>query len=282
MFPAIAGLLVLAAGTGIWMVIAGIRPSATPTPRARRRELSRSRRQQLRLALIGTAVGLLLWLFTGYFVLVLASPAVALLAPHLIPRSTGQSTITRLNAMEEWTRSLTGLLGAGGGIEQAIIASRSSAPEALKEEIGMLAARLHAGFAVEKALESFGDDLSDPTGDLLTGSLILGSRRRGSGLVKILEGTAQTISDDVAARRQIEADRAKPRANARLIAAIAVIVVIAQFLFNPEYVAPYQTPIGQIILVILVAIFLAALWWMNLASREAKGLRLLRPTGDVS
>lgn len=282
MIPAIAGLLVLVAGAGVWLVIVGIRRSDEATPRSRRRELTLSQRKQLRLALIGAGVGFLLWLITGYFVLVLAVPALALLAPHLIPRANGQSTIERLNAMEEWTRSLSGLLGASAGIEQAIIASRSSAPEALKTEIGMLAARLQTGISVERALEAFGDDLDDPTGDLLTGSLILGSRRRGSGLVKLLEGTAQTISDDVAARRQIEADRAKPRANARLIALIAIVVILGQFILNPGYVAPYQTPLGQTLLVALVALFLAALWWMNASSREPKGLRLLRPTGDAS
>lgn len=281
MLPLIAALLALLAGVGLWLVLAGARRTATPVKRPRGRQLPRGRRTQLRRVLIGVVIGLLLWLLTGYFVAVLAVPVLALIAPQLIPHSTGKSTIDRLNAMEEWARSLTGLLGAAASIEQAIIASRSSAPEALKEEIGMLAARLQAGIPVERALESFGDDLDDPTGDLLTGSLILGTRRRGAGLARILEGTAQTISEDVAARRQIEADRAKPRANASLITVISLLVVIGQFLLNPDYVEPYRTPLGQIVLVVLVGIFLLALWWMNLASREPRSQRLLRPSGGA-
>lgn len=279
MLPTIAALLAASAGAGLWLVLAGMRPTVEATPARRERQMSTAQRKQIRLLLIGAAAGLLLWLLTGYFVAVLALPALALIAPRLIPRSTGKSTISRLTAMEEWTRSLTGLLGAGGGIEQTIIASRSSAPEALREEIGMLAARLQAGIPIERALETFGDDLDDPTGDLLTGSLILGTRRRGPGLARLLDGTAQTISDDVAARRQIEADRAKPRANARLIAAIGIIVIVGQFVLNPAYVEPYKTPLGQVILIFLVAVFLAGLWWMNLVSREPKGRRLLRATG---
>ncbi|GAA1490645.1 type II secretion system F family protein [Brachybacterium sacelli] len=281
MLPLTAALLALLAGAGLWLTIAGARRTAEPVKRPRARQLSRGRRTQLRRVLVGVVIGLLLWLLTGYFVAVLAVPVLALLAPQLIPHSTGKSTIDRLNAMEEWARSLTGLLGAAASIEQAIVASRSSAPEALKEEIGMLAARLQAGIPVERALENFGDDLDDPTGDLLTGSLILGTRRRGAGLTRILEGTAQTISDDVAARRQIEADRAKPRANARLITVISLVVVVGQFVLNPDYVEPYQTPMGQIVLVVLVAIFLLALWWMNLVSREPRSQRLLRPSGGA-
>ncbi|UQN31825.1 type II secretion system F family protein [Brachybacterium kimchii] len=282
MMPPIAAALVLTLGAGLWLFITGLRPTGTSaTHRAQSRRLSGARRQQLRLGVIGLVIGIAVWLLTGYFVAVIAGPAIALITPSLIPRSTGKKTIDRLNGMEEWARSLSGLLSAGGDIEQAIIASRNSAPEALKEEIGMLAARLQAGIPIEHALEALGDDLDDPTGDMLVGSLSLGARRRGSGLARLLEGTASTISDDVAARRQIEADRAKPRANARFIAAIAVLVIAGEFIFNPSYVEPYKTPLGQIVLIALVALFLVGLVGMNLASREPKGQRLLRPTGGT-
>lgn len=281
MIPILAALLTVVAGSAIWLLIAGLRPVAAPsTPR--RNQLTQPQRKQLQLLAIGFAIGLLLWILTGYIAAVIAAPILALLAPQLIPRSTEKSTIARLTAMEEWTRSLVGLLGASSSIEQAIIASRSSAPEALKQEIGMLAARLQSGIPIEQALTQFGDDLDDTTGDLLTGSLILGTRRRGSGLARLLEGTAETIADDVAARRQIEADRAKPRANARFITVIAVAVIAIEFLFNPAYVEPYRTALGQIILIALAALFLAALWWMNIVARDPKGQRLLRPTGDAS
>lgn len=281
MIPILAALLTVVAGSAIWLLIAGLRPVEAPsTPR--RNQLTQPQRKQLQLLAIGFAIGLLLWILTGYIAAVIAAPILALLAPQLIPRSTEKSTIARLTAMEEWTRSLVGLLGASSSIEQAIIASRSSAPEALKQEIGMLAARLQSGIPIEQALTQFGDDLDDTTGDLLTGSLILGTRRRGSGLARLLEGTAETIADDVAARRQIEADRAKPRANARFITVIAVAVIAIEFLFNPAYVEPYRTALGQIILIALATLFLAALWWMNIVARDPKGQRLLRPTGDAS
>lgn len=278
MIPFIASLLALTVGTGIWLLIAGTRPAPDTAPR-RRRSLTRNQRRQLLILAAATAAGIVLWLITGYFVAVVALPVIAWLIPHLVPRSASVPTITRLNAMEEWTRSLTGVLGAGAGIEQAIIASRSSAPAALSSEVGMLAARLQAGIPIERALESFGDDLDDPTGDILTGSLILGARRRGTGLARLLDGTAETISEDVAARRLIEADRSKPRSNARIIAIIAIVVLLGEFIFNPTYVEPYRTPIGQLLLAALGGLFLASLWWMNAATREPKSQRLLHTGG---
>ena len=51
-------------------------------------------------------------------------------------------------------------------------------------------------------------------GDLVAANLILGARRRGAGLASVLEGLAESVAADVRARRQVEADRAKPRATA--------------------------------------------------------------------
>ncbi|MGO2537566.1 MAG: hypothetical protein ACTH8W_15475, partial [Brachybacterium tyrofermentans] len=59
-------------------------------------------------------------------------------------------------------------------------------------------------------------------------------------------------------------------------------VIAIEFLFNPAYVEPYRTGVGQIILIALAGLFLAALWWMNIVARDPKGQRLLRPTGDAS
>lgn len=283
MTAVVAALSVIAGGIGLWALVAGLRrtPEVAAAPRRSRPRMSAQARRLLVTMVIAAIVGLVLALLTGYVMMILLVPVLAWLAPQLLPHSGSRRTIERLDAMNEWARSLTGVLGAGAGIEQAIIASRSSVPEPLREEVGMLAARLQAGIPTEAALESFGDELDDPTGDLLTGSLILGSRRRGSGLARILESCAETITDDVAARRQIEADRAKPRSNARLIALIAVIVLGAEFLLNPAYVAPYRTPIGQVVLLALVTLFLVALWWMNAATREPKAPRILREAGGA-
>ena len=281
MHASIAAVLTLVAGIGTWLIITGTRPSTSP-PSRRRPSLSTLQRKQRAALVLALVLGIILWLITGFIVTVIAVPVLVYITPHLLPHSTGKHAIARLDAMAEWTRSLSGLLGASAAIEPAIIASRNSAPAALREDIRMLAARLEAGVPIERALTHFGDDLADPTGDILTGALLLGSRHRGAGLTRILTGTAQTIADDVAARRQIEADRAKPRSTARLITVIAVAVIAAEFILNPTYVEPYQSPLGQIILIVLVAVFLAALWWMNAITREPKGQRFLSSAGGAT
>ena len=109
-------------------------------------------------------------------------------------------------------------------------------------------ARLRARWATEEALRAFADELDDATGDLVAANLILGARRRGAGLASVLEGLAESVAADVRARRQVEADRAKPRATARWVTLISVSVLVVLAL-SGDYVEPYGTPLGQVLLV---------------------------------
>lgn len=281
MIPFLASLSAIALILGIWLLVTGLIPQPVTEKTKRPRRLTPAQRRHGGMILTATVLGGLLWLVTGYFVALPALPALALLLPYIVPRSSEKAPIERLNALEEWTRSLSAVLGAQASLEQAIIASRASVADPIKREVGRLVARLQAGVPISTALESFADDLDDPTGDVLAGSLLLGSFRRGPGLAKVLDGAAEMISDDVASRREIEADRAKPRANARIITIIAVVVLLLLFVANPTYVEPYQTLLGQLILSVLTAAFLASLWWMNMASRTPKGRRILRTTGGA-
>ena len=71
-------------------------------------------------------------------------------------------------------------------------------------------------------MRAFADELDDPTGDLVAANLILGARRRGAGVASVLEALAESVAADVRARREIEADRAKPRSTARWVTIITV------------------------------------------------------------
>ncbi len=127
--------------------------------------------------------------------------------------------------MAEWTRNLAGVLTVGVGLEQALVATLRSAPQPIRPEVSRLVARLRARWTTEDALQEFADELDDATGDLVAAYLILGARRRGTGLASVLQGLAESVADDVAARRQIEADRAKPRATARNVTLITLAVL---------------------------------------------------------
>jgi len=219
-------------------------------------------------------VGLVIALVTGWVVAVIVLPVTGLGLPYLIGKSTNATDITKLEAMEEWTRSLAGILTAGAGLEQALVATLRSTPTALQPDVTRLVARLRARWTTPAAIRAFADDLNDPTGDIIAANLLLGAQRRGDGLATILEGLAESVALDIRARRNIEADAAKPRSTARWVTIITTVVLAGLFLTG-TYVAPYKSGIGQLILLVLLAAYGAVLVWMKRTAAGTPSPRFL-------
>ena len=84
-------------------------------------------------------------------------------------------------------------------------------------------------------------------------------------MASVLEALAESTAADVAARREIESDRAKPRSTARWVTLIT-ISVLGVLALTGDYVRPYGTPIGQLLLVLLLGLYVATLLWMRTMS----------------
>lgn len=275
--PATAGALILA---GLIGLVVGLRPIEVVERMPRQRRTRRMSKRTARLVAAGVAAGAVAFLITGWALALVAVPVAFVGLPTLLSATSAQQRIARLEAMEEWTRTLAGVLTVGVGLEQALVTSLRSTPTAIEPEVARLVSRLRARWKTEDALRLFADELDDATGDLVAANLILGARRRGAGLANVLEGLAESVAADVRARRQVEADRAKPRATARWVTIISLSVLVVLAL-SGTYVEPYRTPIGQVILVILLAAYVATLVWMKQMASGRPAPRFLN-TGAVS
>jgi Flp pilus assembly protein TadB len=226
--------------------------------------------------LIGAALaaGLVAWLATGWVAAVVVLPAASIVLPRLLSPAPSGTDVAQLAALAQWVRGLAGLLVAGAGIEHAVHASVASAPPAVQAPVAALSARLRAQVPTERALRAFADDLDDATGDLVASALILGTRRREGGLAAVLEDFAASVADEVRMRQAVEADRAKPRNTARWVTAISVTVITVLFLVT-DYMDPYRDGTGQLVLVVLLAAFVASLAWMRRLSAGSPTPRFL-------
>lgn len=276
----LAGGLIALGGLGI--VLGSRRTAVSPRskPPIRRRYTRITPRTRL-LLLTGIGLGVLGWAITGWVLALAIAPVAAIGLPSLLAAPPAASQITRLEAMEEWTRSLAGVLTVGIGLEQALVATLRSAPAPINPEVARLVARLRARWDTETALRAFADELDDATGDLIAANLILGARRRGAGLASVLEGLAESVAADVRARRQVEADRAKPRSTARWVTLISASVLVVLAL-SGQYVEPYASPIGQVILVVLLAAYIATLIWMRHMATGKPPPRFLQPRAEAT
>ncbi len=288
------GLAVLASlcgavvAAGLLLIAAGLRP----TPVSPRQTWSqpavlrgllglpglRAVLERRRLALAALAATALAWLVTGWPVAAVAAGLAVIGVPRLLSQSATRRQLDRLEALEAWTRRLADLLGSGaGGLEQAIAASVRTCPAPIAAEVRALAGRLRMQ-GPEPALRAFADDLADAgssAADLVAAALILRVRRGGRGLRPVLEALAGDVAELVRARRAIEADRAKPRQNVRVLLAITVVVVAAMLGFARDFLAPFGTPVGQLILAVIIAVFGSGIGLLGRITRLPEAPRFL-------
>ncbi|MFD6137466.1 type II secretion system F family protein [Isoptericola sp. NPDC060257] len=277
LLPALGGALLVA---GVIGVVVGVRRVPVDDAAPRRRRLAARfaavDRQTKILAGVGLVGGIVVYAITHWLVAIVLGPIAGVGLPVLLSAGSSGHVIRRLEALEEWTRSLAGVLTVGVGLEEAIRMSLRSAPEEIRPEVTNLVARLRARWGTVAALRAFGDELDDATGDVVAATLILGASRRGAGLASVLESLAQSVADDVRARREIEAERAKPRATARWVTIITagVLLVLA---FTGDYIAPYSSALGQVLITAYLAAYVGLLVMMR---RMSKGEALPRFMGE--
>jgi Flp pilus assembly protein TadB len=274
----LAGTAALMVAAGLALVVAGLRPApasgALDARRFRVRLPGSLRSTRWPLASLSGVLG---WMLTGWPALGAAVAAAVLGLPAVVRADARAAVqIDRVEAVEEWARRVADVVAIGVGLEQALQTAARTAPSAIATEATTLSARIAARMPTEEALRHFADEVADPTADLVVAALILASRRRGPGVAAALTALADSVGEEVAARRRIEADRAKPRATARAVTAITLLIMAAGLL-NRGYTAPYGTALGQVVLAATLGFFGAALWWMHSMTRSAPPARLLAP-----
>ncbi|MFI5987673.1 type II secretion system F family protein [Streptomyces sp. NPDC051555] len=261
----------LAVAGGLVALVAGVvgttapkGPSIAARMRAGRQLATRDERMIRRTRLIGGALaGVLLWLVSGVFIAGVMVFLAVIGVPWLLsPTKSATARIARLEALGDWTQRLANTLRLGRGLDEALQVSRRGCPEALADDVSDLVDRLKVGWRPADALREFGDALGDVTADKVVAALVLSAADRGPGLAQALEDLAESVHEEVARRRSIEADRAKPRTTMRWMTIITLGVIGAGFLV-PSYTAPYGTLIGQLVLAVLLAGFVGVLALMR-------------------
>ena len=184
--------------------------------------------------------------------------------------------MARLEALATWTESLRDTIAGAVGLEQAIPASLRAAGPTLAESLARLVDRLHTREPMPVALRRFADDLDDPGADLIIAALIINARLRGPGLRDLLGALAASAREELDMRRKVNAERRSTRRSAQIVTGISVTLALGLALFNPGYVQGYDSVVGQLVLVVVVALYGAGFLWMRKLATFKAADRLLR------
>jgi tight adherence protein B len=269
---------------GLLLLLAGVRGTPPRPPRSARGLGRPVERLQLRLVLACSA-GMAVALLTRWPVGALLAAVLGWWLPSLFEaKAARQAMITRIEAIAAWTEMLRDTMAAAAGLEQAIISTAPLVPDPIREEVAGLAARLgrDSREPLGVALRRFADALADPAAELVVGALILAAEQRAQQLGELLGALATSTREEVAMRLRIETQRARTRTSARLVVVFTLALAGALLLFNRAYLAPFNSAVGQLVLVVVGLAFGSAFWWLQRMARLAVPERFLATTSPTS
>ena len=76
-------------------------------------------------------------------------------------------------------------------------------------------------------------------------------------------------------RSRVETGRARTYASSRALVAITLGLAVVLMLFSPQFMKPYDTFTGQVVMLGIGALFVGALWSLVQLGRPAAAPRLL-------
>jgi len=224
---------------------------------------SRASRGRYRLtAAAMAAAAVVVWLVSGLPVLGALAAAVPGVPWLLAAGGAERRAITRLEAVSEWTRRLRDITGSGAGLQSAIVTAAATAPAPIEQQTRLLAARLQAAVPARQALLEFSDEIDDPVCDQIVAALLLHLRDRGEKLGTVLTAIADATGREVAARTEVDAERSGARFSIRFMVGFSLLVVAVAAAAG-DYMAPYGSGFGQLVMTVLAGGFIAVLFWVR-------------------
>ena len=277
LYAAITGSLIM---VGVVLMVLAFRPA--PPKRDRRKsgptlaqKWSAVSRRTKTTILVGLILGVVAAAFSGIIVLIVVVPAAVIGLPLLLGKPDTRER-DLLSELETWARSLAAAAETGNfTLRQVIEVTKGSVPPLLRVAVDRLAARMSGSWSSADALRQFAAELNSAHVDEVVIYLIQAAEYNSGGITRALEDVAQMLSDQVKLQLETAIEREKPRrALVTMTGIIATVLASIILLSRTSQVAPYRTPLGEIILAIILGSFVLLLIW-------AKAQSTVKPEGRI-
>jgi tight adherence protein B len=233
-----------------------------------------SDRIALRASLTAVAT-VLVWVVTGWPAGALMAGLAAASAPSVVGgKARRQAGVDRIEAIAGWAEQLRDVMAAADGIQSAILTTAPLAPEPIRREVRRLADRLAQQERLSVALRRFADEVAHPLTDMIVTSLLIASERQGR-LADLLTEVAASARATATMRLRVEAARARTYVTTRLIIGVTVALATWLVLVRRDYLEPFDSVGGQLMLVLIGAVFAVSGLLMQRMARPDEQDRLL-------
>jgi tight adherence protein B len=253
-------------GIGVFLTALGVvgRPVFRPVDRRRPTPLSP---RALALVTGALGAGLAMYALTGWLAGALLVVTGTIAAPRFwAGRADHQREVARVEAIAAWAEMLRDTIAGAAALEQAIAATGPLAPAPIAEPVARLAMRLDIE-SLPVALRRFADDVDHPTCDFVVAALVIAAEKEARDLGPLLGQLATCARDEAKMRTRIWIDRAKTRTSVKVIAGCVLLFAAGLLVFSRSYLEPYDTAVGQVVLLVIGAIFAASLVAMDRMAR---------------
>jgi Flp pilus assembly protein TadB len=263
-------------GGGLVLLFSAVRGTEQDTAVEPGRDLGAVLRRAGTRLPIALGAGLLVLVVTGWIVMAVATGLLVVFWDALFGGAAAERRgIQRIEALAAWTESLRDTVAGAVGLEQAIPATAYAASPVIQSELMTMSDRLRVRVPLPVALQRFAEEMDDASADLIIAALILNSRLRGPGLRDVLTSLAESARAELDMRQRVNAGRRSTRRSVQIIIGVTVGFVTLLALFSPNYVAPYGTFVGQIVLLIIIGVFTAGILWLRRLAKFEMPARFL-------
>ncbi len=247
----IAGLLT---GLGLLLIVMGLRrrvdtpANRTEGPKARSAAVAElTDRLGLRIGLgLGVAVAM------GLLALWPVAIVLAFLGGYVAPTIAGakarrEAAVNKTEAIASWAEQLRDVIGSAAGLQEAISVTADLAPIEIRADVQ----QIRNGLLYEDLpmlLRQFAQRVDDPAADQIVVSLVLAATRSSGNLTDLLNETAVAARAEASMRMRMEVSRAQSYAAAKAATYIVLGMFAFLLLFNSDYLEPYGTFEGQLVL----------------------------------
>lgn len=266
---ALAGLLTVG---GIWLTVTSWRS----VPVIERAEPAVARFDRIdRRRLVAVAGGALLALVvTRWPIAAAAGGGIGWAISGIKGRKERRETDARTEAIALWAEMLRDAIGTARGVEGVLVATAATAPLPIRIEVQTMARRLQHE-SLDAVLDGLATDLDHPIGDLVVTALRLTSIAGGRQVRDVLTNLAAAAYAEAESQRRIDVARERPRSAMRYTAIIIGGFVTLLVVFSRRYLEPYDSALGQVVLVFVGFYWTAGFWWMHRMGRVTPVERFL-------